>query len=122
MSPDHIDYDKAKEAIRAKKTQPNPGGDMALELNDPLVSETRQVELSDVLQIGSKVLIGGGVGLLAGVATIAIAASAAEVVIAGAITKVAGVVGGALGLSMGLSRYQKKSLKPRFEQHHDRNK
>jgi len=67
-----------------------------------------KVGLSDYVQVGTKVLIGGGLGLLAGVATIAIAASAAEVIVAGAVTKVAGVVGGAAGLNWGVNRYKKK--------------
>lgn len=69
-----------------------------------------RIGVSDVLQVGSKVVIGGGLGLLAGVATIAVVASAAEVVIAGVVTKVAGVVGGAAGLTMGLNNAKKKRL------------
>ncbi len=60
------------------------------------------------MQVGSKVLIGGGVGLLGGIATLALAASAAEIVVTGVVTKIAGVVGGAAGLSMGISSYNKK--------------
>ena len=97
-------YEKAKGSIRtrrARETRLNAD----LDLFD---SSGREVGLSDVAQVGAKVLIGGGLGLLAGVATIAVAASAAEVVLAGAITKVAGVVGGATGLSLGIKKLKKK--------------
>ncbi|MBF0241701.1 MAG: hypothetical protein HQK64_04395 [Desulfamplus sp.] len=73
--------------------------------------EDKRVGFTDVMQVGSKVLIGGGIGLLGGVAAIAVAASAAEVVITGAITKIAGVVGGAAGLSWGLHSVKKKKEK-----------
>ncbi|MBF0468662.1 MAG: hypothetical protein HQK61_07230 [Desulfamplus sp.] len=72
------------------------------------VWDEKKVGFTDVMQVGSKVLIGGGIGLLGGVAVIAVAASAAEVVVAGVVTKIAGVVGGAAGLSWGLNRIKKK--------------
>ncbi|MBF0119418.1 MAG: hypothetical protein HQK79_11325 [Desulfobacterales bacterium] len=74
----------------------------------------RNVEISDVVQVGSKVVIGTGVGLLTGIATIAVAASAAEVVIAGVVTKIAGFIGGALGLSWGFNKFKKKKIKKLF--------
>jgi len=37
-----------------------------------------------------------------------VAAGAAEVVVAGVVTKIAGVVGGTVGLSLGLSKYKRK--------------
>ena len=92
-------YEEAKKGIRTKMArQTRINADLAEFDPDLFESSGRQVALSDIAQVGSKVLIGGGLGLLAGVATIAVVASAAEVVLAGAITKVAGVVGGAAGL------------------------
>ena len=52
---------------------------------------------------------------MAGVATIAVAASAAEVIIAGVITKVAGVIGGAVGLSVGVNKFLKVKKKRNSE-------
>ncbi|MFH1491276.1 MAG: hypothetical protein ABII06_20400 [Pseudomonadota bacterium] len=106
-----IDYEQKKRAIRFKgATRKSFRADLDELDADLLDSPGHDVRLSDVVQVGSKVLIGGGIGLLTGVATIALVASAAEIVIAGAITKVAGVVGGALGLSMGIKKYIKKKL------------
>jgi hypothetical protein len=107
-----IDYEQKKRAIRFKSaTRKNFSDDLAEFDEDLLESPGREVTLSDVAQVGSKVLIGGGIGLLAGVATIAVVASAAEVIIAGAVTKIAGIVGGALGLSLGINRYRKKKTR-----------
>ena len=104
-----MDYEQKKRAIRFKRATRKSFRTGLDDLDSDLFdSPGHDVRLSDVAQVGSKVLIGGGIGLLAGVATIAVAASAAEVIIAGAVTKVAGVIGGALGLSMGLSKYRKK--------------
>lgn len=50
---------------------------------EPYDGSNGRMRISDMAQMGSKILIGGGVGVLAGVATIAVAASAAEVIIAG---------------------------------------
>jgi hypothetical protein len=108
MTETQMDYEKAKEAVRMKN---------AMGRNTPAMDNGREflekepTNASDVLQVGTKVLIGGGVGLLAGVAVIAVAASAAEVVVAGVVTKIAGVVGGACGLSWGLGKYQKGKAK-----------
>ena len=74
-----------------------------------------RMRLADVAQVGSKILIGGGLGLLAGVSTIAVAASAAEVIIAGVVTKVAGVIGGAAGLSLGVNKFMKTKKKRNYE-------
>ena len=48
-------------------------------------------------------------------ATIAVAASAAEVIIAGVITKVAGIIGGAVGLSFGVNKFLKVKKKRNSE-------
>lgn len=109
MEAHSIDYEQKKRAIRLKGTsRKGPRADLAEFDDDLLDSPGQNVRLSDLAQVGTKVLIGGGIGLLAGVATIAVAASAAEVVIAGVITKIAGVIGGALGLSMGINKFRKK--------------
>jgi uncharacterized membrane protein len=73
-----------------------------------VVPPARPVTMSDVAQVGSKVVIGAGLGLLAGVATIALMASMAEIIIAGVVTKIAGVVGGGAGLSLGLHQLKSK--------------
>jgi hypothetical protein len=76
---------------------------------DGLSSSRKKVDYLDVAKIGTGVLVGGGVGLLAGVATIAVAAGAAEIIVGGVITKVAGVVGGAAGFGWGLKSIEKKN-------------
>ena len=99
------DYEDAKQAIYVRKKKKRNDLD---EFDDKMQEDAdNRIMLSDALQVGTKIVIGGGVGLLAGVATIAIAASAAEVVVAGVITKIAGVVGGAIGLSLGLHKFKK---------------
>ena len=100
-----MDYEQRKRGVRFRAET-----EREMDEFDPDLLEKfdREVKLSDVAQVGSKILIGGGLGLLAGVATIAIVASAAEVVVAGVITKIAGVVGGAVGLSMGVKKFRKK--------------
>ena len=105
-----LDYEQKKKAVLFNKATRQQFDDASDEFDPDRFDTTgKPVRLSDVAQVGSKILIGGGLGLLAGVATIAVAASAAEVVIAGAVTKVAGVIGGALGLSMGINKYRKKT-------------
>ncbi len=105
------DYEEIKRSIRSKPAGEKKSYDLD-ELDDAQLEKYgSKADFSDVVQVGSKIIIGGGVGLLAGVLTIVVAASAAEVVIAGVVTKVTGVVGGALGLSMGLNKYQKKKKK-----------
>lgn len=100
-------YENAKRAVYARKRR-KIEDDLDDFDDNPLSSTSKSVVLTDVIDIGTKVLIGGGLGLLAGVAAIAITASAAEVVIAGVITKITGVVGGAVGLSVGLNKYKKQ--------------
>jgi hypothetical protein len=103
-----MDYEQKKRAIRLNQVNPRRSKAALAEIDDDLQdTPAKSVRLSDVAQVGSKVLIGGGIGLLAGVATIAVVASAAEIVIAGVITKIAGVIGGALGLSMGIRKFKK---------------
>ncbi len=94
-----------------KKMRPKGYSYDDYEYDESIWEDGNKVGLTDVMQVGSKVLIGGGIGLLGGVAAIAIAASAAEVVVTGVITKIAGVVGGAAGLSWGLHSVKKKKSK-----------
>jgi len=106
------EYEAAKKAIGLKRSRRKK---KKLDLDDfdgdlADFGEGR-IGTSDVLQVGSKVVIGGGLGLLAGVATIAVVASAAEVVIAGVVTKVAGVVGATAGFPMGLNNIKKRKKK-----------
>ncbi len=109
MEDQMIAYEQKKRTVRFK-TARDRSIRPELDEFDPdfLESPGQQVRLSDVAQVGSKILIGGGVGLLAGVAGIAVAASAAEVVLAGVVTKIAGVIGCALGLSLGVRKFKAK--------------
>ncbi len=109
MDKELLDYELRKEAIRSKATKENEWRTDLDEFDPGYLKDTGgPVAVSDVVQVGSKVLIGGGVGLLAGVAGIAVVASAAEVVVAGVVTKISGVVGCAIGLSLGLKGFKNK--------------
>jgi len=108
MEDQMIDYEQKKGAIRFKRARDRSINELDEFDPDLLEGHSQQVRLSDVTQVGSKVLIGGGLGLLAGVAGIAVAASAAEVVLAGVVTKIAGVVGCATGLSLGVRKFKAK--------------
>ena len=112
MEAQHTDYDQRKRTILSNKARDRA---VRAELDgfDPglLDGPGREVRLSDVTQVGSKILIGGGLGVLAGVGTIAVAASAAEVIIAGVVTKIAGVIGCAVGLSLGVNKFKKTKTK-----------
>ncbi|MBF0396285.1 MAG: hypothetical protein HQK78_05905 [Desulfobacterales bacterium] len=78
---------------------------------EPLKNKKKRINGYDIFQVGTKTIIGGGLGLLAGVATIAVTASVAEIVIAGAVTKIAGIVGGVVGLSFGVNEVKKNNMK-----------
>lgn len=104
-------YEKRRRAIRLKGVKRKEDVGLDDMDSDPDLVETagaRAVGFTDVVQVGSKVVIGAGLGLLAGVATIAFMASAAEVIVAGVVTKIAGVVGGGAGLSLGLRQLRSK--------------
>lgn len=60
-----------------------------------------------VLKVGTKVIIGGGLGLLIGVASTTVATGAAELLVAGSVTKICALVGSAFGLKIGLSKNKK---------------
>jgi hypothetical protein len=88
------DYEEEKRSIRSRTAGKRKNYDLN-ELDDAQLEKYgSKVDLSDVVQVGSKIIIGGGVGLLAGV-----------------LTKVTGAIGGALGLTMGLNKYQKAKKK-----------
>ncbi len=99
-------YEQRKTEILSRSKASDDLCDMETYAEDRLEG-TRQVGIADVLNVGSKVVIGGGVGLLAGIATIAVVASAGELILAGVVTKIAGVLGGALGLTMGIDGLRK---------------
>ncbi|MGA2228788.1 MAG: hypothetical protein ABSH41_30500 [Syntrophobacteraceae bacterium] len=109
-------YEEGKKAIRmrkAKKKRTFDSDDLDMDMDMDMalmevVPATRPVTVSDVAQVGSKVVVGAGLGLLAGVATIALMASMAEIILAGVVTKIAGVVGGGAGLSMGLRQLKSR--------------
>jgi hypothetical protein len=105
------EYEAAKKSVHEREARRRKKLTLDDFDDDALTGDRRTKFLSDTVQIGSKMVIGGGLGLLAGVATIAVAASAAEVVVAGVITKIAGVVGGAVGLSLGLNKVGSKNKK-----------
>ncbi len=111
-------YERAKQAVYMKKGRAKSRDDMDLdEFDEPAAAADGKIGATDVLQVGSKVVIGGGLGLLGGIAAVAVAAGAAEVVVAAAATKIAGAVGGALGLSMGLKDIdRKKRLRARGDE------
>lgn len=112
MEDQMIAYEQKKRTVRSKRARDRS---IRAELDefdpDLLDSPGQEVRLSDVTQVGSKILIGGGLGLLAGVAGIAVVASAAEVVLAGVVTKIVGVIGCAVGLSMGVRSFKAKREK-----------
>ena len=109
-------YEEGKEAIRLKKAKTKAQREKVefddLDLDRELMEApaARQIGFADVVQVGSKVVIGAGLGLLAGVAAIAVTASMAEIILAGVVTKIAGVVGGGAGLSLGLRRLRAKRI------------
>ncbi len=106
-------YERAKRMIRLKNAQ-----DQIIDedlINDDLDDEimiiteaTSKPDLVDLTKIGAGVVIGGGIGLLGGVAAIAVSAGVAEVIIGGVVTKIAGVVGGAAGLGWGVHTMDKR--------------
>jgi len=109
-------YEEGKKAIRMRKaikkrTSDSDDLDMDMDMDLMDVVPARRVTVSDLAQVGSKVVVGAGLGLLAGVATIAVAASAAEIILAGVVTKIAGIIGGGAGLSLGLRQLKSRREK-----------
>ena len=105
-------YQKTKAAIRKKKAQEYMMGEDLFE-DDYLdrAIDKRKIDVVDVAKVGTGVVIGGGLGILSGVAAIAITASVAEIVIGGVVTKIAGVVGGFAGLGWGVNSIERKNQK-----------
>ena len=108
MEDQMIAYEQKKRTVRFKRARDRSINELDEFDADLLEGSAQEVRLSDVAQVGSKILIGGGLGLLVGVAGIAVAASAAEVVLAGVVTKISGVIGCALGLSLGVRKFKAK--------------
>lgn len=102
-------YEQTKREIKMRKFEEREIDSQLEDEWQEITKPRKGVTAIDVAKLGTGVLVGGGLGLLAGVATIAVAASAAEIVIGGVITKVAGVVGGAIGLGTGLHSIDKKN-------------
>ncbi|VEN74114.1 magnetosome protein Mad8 [Candidatus Desulfarcum epimagneticum] len=102
-------YQKTKAAIRKKKAQEYMMGKDLFDDDIEQLSSKRNFGIVDVAKVGTGVVIGGGLGILSGVAAIAISASAAEIIIGGVVTKIAGVVGGAAGLGWGLHSVEKNN-------------
>jgi hypothetical protein len=104
-------YEQTKKTIRSKKSDEyliDADDEFDGEV-DSLLQPRRKPDFTGLTMIGTAVIIGGGVGLLAGIASIVVTASIAEVVIGGVVTKVCGIVGGAAGLGWGLRSYKKKN-------------
>ena len=105
-------YKKTKAAIRKKKAQEYMMGEDIFDDDDLYLERgKRKIDVLDVAKVGTGVVIGGGLGILSGVAAIAITASAAEIVIGGVVTKIAGLVGGCAGLGWGVNAIDKKNQK-----------
>lgn len=103
-------YEKAKASIRSKKAEEFLAEDEWLDDDLPeMMRPRRRVDFVDVTKVGTGILVGGGIGLLSGVAAIAVSASVAEVILGGVVTKIAGAVGGAAGLGWGLHTIEKKN-------------
>ena len=119
MTPKMSSYEKTKTAIKRKKAQEYLMGKDLFDDEFDTTPQKRKIEVTDVAKLGTGVLLGGGIGILSGVAAIAVTASVAEIVIAGVVTKVAGVVGGAAGFGWGLHSVDKsrkiENLKPGVE-------
>jgi hypothetical protein len=111
MTPKMSSYEKTKAAIRKKKAQEYIMGDDLFEDEFDQKPSKRKIGVVDVAKVGTGLVIGGGIGVLSGVAAITISASVAEVIIGGVITKIAGVVGGAAGFGWGLHSIEKKDDK-----------
>ncbi|MBF0226379.1 MAG: hypothetical protein HQK76_13070 [Desulfobacterales bacterium] len=104
-------YENRKNAIKSGKIRKKITDEFDDFDGKPIKNTKKSINTYDIFQVGTKTIIGGGLGLLAGVATIAVTASVAEIVIAGAVTKIAGVVGGVVGLSMGVNEMKKHEIK-----------
>ncbi|CAM2057512.1 Magnetosome protein Mad8 [Desulfovibrionales bacterium] len=102
-------YEQSKTAIRGRHSMVERRQTEIEEYDDDHLLRQRHIGVVDVLSVGTKIIVGSGVGLLAGIATIALVASAGEIILAGVITKIAGVVGGAMGLSIGVSELRRNS-------------
>jgi len=113
-------YEETKKSIRSKN-KPSAGKRQSRysldEFNgaSPNIREKRSIDLADITHVGTRVVIGGGIGLLAGVGAIAVAASAGEIIIGGVVTKISGIVGGTLGLSMGVNQVKKRRYSEEFQ-------
>lgn len=101
-------YTAVKNSLKEKLAEKKETEVVLKKFEQEFQDDHKPVEFSDVVQVATKVVIGGGIGLLAGVAAIAVAASAVEIIVAGAVVKVAGVVGGAMGLSIGMNKFKKR--------------
>ncbi len=101
-------YTAVKDSLKERRAEKKETEAELKKFEQEFQDDHKPVEFSDVVQVATKVVIGGGIGLLVGVAAIAVAASAVEIVVAGVVTKMAGVVGGAMGLSVGMNKFQKK--------------
>ncbi len=68
----------------------------------------RKSNLKGIMLVGTGVFIGSGLGLIAGITTAGVIASASKIVALGVVPKITGIIGGALGLRWGLRKTSKK--------------
>jgi uncharacterized protein (DUF39 family) len=113
-------YEQTKKSIRNKNMQHVNKRQSRYSLDEfngltPIIRDKRPMDLADITHVGTRIIIGGGIGLLAGVGAIAVAASAGEIIIGGVVTKISGIVGGTLGLSMGINQVKKRRLSEEFQ-------
>ncbi len=111
-------YQKIKNSIRLKNTEPSEE-EWLNENDDKLIYPRPKTDLIGITKVGAGIVVGGGIGLLGGIATIAVTASVAEVIIGGVITKIAGVVGGAAGLGWGLHHIEKRKTQSNGKQNYE---
>ncbi len=74
---------------------------------DELLQPRRKPNLKGLVTLGAGVAIGSGIGLIFGITTAAMMATASKVVAWGVVPKITGVIGGAAGLRWGLRKYQR---------------
>lgn len=107
-------YEKKKSYIRDRTKKRSKNRDLeSADLYDPKLGAGRVDLACRGLQVGTKVIIGGGLGLLLGVASTAVAAgsavvSAADLLVAASMPKICGLVGSVCGLKIGLRKNKKR--------------
>ncbi len=68
----------------------------------------RKPNLKGIMLVGTGIIVGSGVGMVAGITTAGVIASASKIVALGVVPKITGIIGGALGLRWSLRKTSKK--------------